>query len=112
MFPKNFLSGLEEIFARVFGFLAVSIVFLVFVYARGFLNLDWYSTAGLLSLFWILYELLSYILFLLFAFFSKKQEGFANQNQAPSNNKPETSQPETGFTNPPAEETTPEDLED
>jgi hypothetical protein len=68
---RKFFAGLEEVLARLLGLGVTLVFFAVYVSAKGTILADWYGIIGYLSLFWLIYEILSYILFLAFAFFSR-----------------------------------------
>jgi len=74
MFDGSFFSGLEEVVARLISFLVSVTFFVIYIAGQGKLELDWYKAAIILGFFWILYELISYILFLILSFFSRKTE--------------------------------------
>lgn len=82
MFGRNFFSGLEEVVARLISFLVSVTFFVIYIAGQGKFDLDWYKAAIVLGFFWILYELISYILFLILSFFSKKTENSLVENQA------------------------------
>lgn len=65
-------AGLEEVFARLLAAFLVIAGFVVVAVARQTVELTWLPVAGWLLLFWFLYELLSIVLFNLFAFFAKR----------------------------------------
>ena len=50
--------------------LILIVVFSVYYLTQDGVTLNWFSVGGVLLLFWFLYELLSYGLFILFAFVS------------------------------------------
>jgi hypothetical protein len=77
---RKFFAGLEEVFARFLALFVSLVFFAVYVSAKSEVTLDWYSLVGYLSLFWLIYELLSYIFFRAFMFFSRDDE-----NPLPSN---------------------------
>lgn len=71
---KNFFAGLEELFARVASFLLVIIGFVIFILARNVnFILDWLGLVQVLSLFWLIYEVLGLIFFQAFHFFARQQ---------------------------------------
>jgi hypothetical protein len=72
----NFFAGLEEVGGR-FGSLFITLgLFAVYGWAKGIVSLDWFQVSGYLGLFWLLYELFSFLLFKTFRYFagSKKDE--------------------------------------
>jgi hypothetical protein len=71
---RNFFAGLEEVLARILGLCVTLVFFAVYVSAKGTILADWYGIVGYLSLFWLIYEMLSYILFIAFAYFSRDDE--------------------------------------
>jgi uncharacterized membrane protein len=71
---RSFFSGLEEVFARLLGLFVTLIFFAVYVSAKVDVKLDWYGMCGYLALFWVIYEILSFVLFRAFVFFSKDNE--------------------------------------
>jgi uncharacterized membrane protein len=73
MLPQNFLAGLEETIARF-----ISLIFTITFYGLYFgsktpVLFDWYTLIGILALFWLVYEALAYLLFVVFNFFSKNK---------------------------------------
>jgi uncharacterized membrane protein len=68
---RKFFAGLEEVLARILGLCVTLVFFAVYVSAKGTILADWYGIIGYLSLFWLIYEILSYILFIAFAYFSR-----------------------------------------
>ncbi len=68
---RRFFTGLEEVFARFLSLFVSLTLFSVYVTAKSTITLDWYGLAGYLGLFWLIYELLGYVFFLAFVFFSK-----------------------------------------
>jgi uncharacterized membrane protein len=68
---RKFFAGLEEVLARILGLCVTLVFFAVYVSAKTTINTDWYGIIGYLSLFWLIYEVLSYILFIAFAYFSR-----------------------------------------
>jgi uncharacterized membrane protein len=69
MRPKIF-AGLEEIIARLFAAFLTILLFVVFVAARGSIDLEWRAVASWLVAFWFGYELASIVLFNIFVFFA------------------------------------------
>ena len=66
----RFFSGLEEIFGRFGGLFVTLVLFAVYGWAKGITSLDWFGVSGYLALFWLLYELFSYIFFKSFRYFA------------------------------------------
>lgn len=70
----NFFAGLEEVGGR-FGSLFITLgLFAVYGWAKGIVSLDWFQVSGYLTLFWFLYELLSYFLFQTFRYFAASKK--------------------------------------
>ena len=66
---RSFISGLEELVARIVS-LALSLVFfVVYVYAAEELVINWQSVISFLLIFWLIYETLAYLLYIIFRFF-------------------------------------------
>jgi hypothetical protein len=84
MNEKSFLSGLEEVIARFAGLVLTLIFFIIYATSRTTVTLDWYGLSAHLIIFWIIYEIVSYILFVIFQFFSKANE--ANKQAAANQN--------------------------
>ncbi len=71
---SSFFAGSEEIIAR-FSSLFVSLaIFSVYFISRGDVNFVWYELVWVIAIFWFVYELLAFVLFSLFRFFSKKSD--------------------------------------
>ncbi len=74
MLQKEFLSGLEETFARFISFFINLSFFAIFSLTK---NENWkidnFTILLILCIFWFSYELISYILFVIFKFFSNKE---------------------------------------
>jgi hypothetical protein len=71
---KQFFTGLEEVFGRFGGLFVTLVLFAVYGWAKGSVNLDWFAISGYLALFWVLYELFSYIFFKAFCYFATSKE--------------------------------------
>lgn len=84
MTEKSFLSGLEEVVARIAGLILTLVFFIIYATSRTTVTLDWYGLTAHLIIFWIIYEIVSYILFVIFRFFSKNQ-GKIDTNPLPIN---------------------------
>jgi|GEM_PF-3604580 len=70
---KSFLSGLEELLARVVSLVLTLLFFVIYALSNSqSLTLDWFQLAVHLSIFWIVYETLALIFFQTFLFFSTK----------------------------------------
>jgi hypothetical protein len=91
MTEKSFLSGLEEVVARFAGLILTLLFFIIYATSRTTITLDWYGLSAHLIIFWLIYELISYILFIIFRFFSKNNHLTETKVQAPI---PEISTPE------------------
>jgi hypothetical protein len=82
---RSFFAGLEEALARIIGFIITTALSCIFVLARGTMTFDWLEMAGALSLFWFLYEVISYALYLAFVYFAKQRnqikEGLSSNNE-------------------------------
>lgn len=88
---KNFFAGLEELFARLAGFILVVLGFVIFMIARDRnFDLNWLGMLQVLGLFWILYEVLGLIFFQAFHFFAKQQTPGPVIQSAPPAEKLET----------------------
>jgi hypothetical protein len=72
--PKSFLAGLEESLARIISVALTVLIGGVYVSGRDGLNLQVVDSMQLLGAFWLVYEILSYIFFLMFKFFAGSQE--------------------------------------
>ncbi len=84
---KSFFAGLEEIFARLLGLVLTIIFFLIYIVAIQELILDWRQALILLTIFWLVYETVSLILFSVFRFFAKQKEG-SDQVEVKDKNEP------------------------
>jgi hypothetical protein len=90
MNTKHFFAGLEEVLARLAAVSITIIMFAIFTFAKDNKTvLDTYQLAGYLSVFWAIYELLSWILFRAFIFFSGSK---ADKIEAKSNEMLDTDQ--------------------
>lgn len=74
MQTKNFLDGLEETIARIVSLVITLTFFGLFYGSKTPVSLDWYSLIGVLALFWLVYESVSYLLYVVFNFFSSKNQ--------------------------------------
>jgi hypothetical protein len=66
---NSFIAGLEELVARIVSLFFSVVFFVVFTYASGEITITWQSLISYLLIFWLIYESLSYILYLIFKFF-------------------------------------------
>jgi hypothetical protein len=71
---KVFLSGMEEIFARLVGLIIDLIFFGIYALARNPVTYEWTNFLVTLLIFWLIYELLSVVLFQFFHFFSSANQ--------------------------------------
>ena len=83
MLPQNFLAGLEETIARFISLILTLTFYGLYFGSKTPVLFDWYTLIGILALFWLVYEALAYLLFVVFNFFSKnknnKEEKSADQ---------------------------------
>ena len=79
---KQFLTGLEETIARIVSLILTLAFFALYFGNKTPISFDWYSLIGVLAIFWLVYEALAYILFLVFSFFSERTNQGNNTNVA------------------------------
>lgn len=73
MLPQNFLAGLEETIARFISLILTLTFYGLYFGSKTPVLFDWYTLIGILALFWLVYEALAYLLFVVFNFFSKNK---------------------------------------
>jgi uncharacterized membrane protein len=73
MLPQNFLAGLEETIARIISLILTLTFYGLYFGSKTPVLFDWYTLIGILALFWLVYEALAYLLFVVFNFFSKNK---------------------------------------
>jgi hypothetical protein len=73
---KNFFAGLEEVTSRLISLVITSAFFLVYISAKPNqeILINWTQLLIILSVFWLVYELLGYLLFTAFNYFGDKAE--------------------------------------
>ena len=71
---KSFFAGMEEVFSRLISVFLTVVFFLVYVFAKDSqeLFLEWSGVFFVLFIFWVIYESLSYGLYILFVYFTKQ----------------------------------------
>jgi len=80
---STFFAGLEEFIARLISVCVTIVFFVIYILAGGNqLTLAWTDALGFLALFWLVYESVAFILFLMFRFFSSSQSS-AQQSAQP-----------------------------
>lgn len=77
---KPFFAGLEGIAARLVSFIITLVFFIIYVSTSGGVEFDWYQMAGTLTLFWLCYEGVGYLLFLFFNFFARNNLTKVDEN--------------------------------
>lgn len=70
---KEFISGLEEAVARMASLVTTLLISIAYTLGNPFNQPKWQEIALFLVGFWFTYEVISYILFTLFKFFSTKK---------------------------------------
>jgi|GEM_PF-5483837 len=70
---KEFISGLEEVVARTVSLVITMLIFIAYILGNPFVVPRWQEIALFLLGFWFAYEIIGYILFMLFKFFANKQ---------------------------------------
>jgi hypothetical protein len=83
---NNFYAGLEEGIARILGLILTVIFFVIYITASEKIEIDWYSGTGMLVLFWLVYEAISLVLFIMFSFFGKNKLDKDNKKSEPADN--------------------------
>lgn len=73
---KNFFAGLEEVSSRLISLVITSAFFLVYISAKPNQEMlvNWTQLLIILSVFWLVYELLGYLFFTVFNYFGKQSE--------------------------------------
>lgn len=73
---KNFLAGLEEVSSRLISLVITSTFFLVYISAKPNQEMlvNWTQLLIILSIFWLVYEFLGYLFFMIFGYFGKQGE--------------------------------------
>jgi predicted membrane protein len=74
MINKAFFAGSEEVIARLVSLFISLLFFAIYMVAKVSVVIDMYRLLTFLSIFWVVYEILAYILFMIFKFFSKAEE--------------------------------------
>lgn len=93
---KEFISGLEEIVARMVALVITMLIFIAYTLGNPFIQPRWQEIALFLLGFWFAYEIIGYILFMLFKFFANKQ---AQVMESKNSDPLETQQPPTDTLN-------------
>ena len=70
---KEFLSGLEEVVARIVSLVITMLISIAYTLGNPFNQPKWQEIALFLLGFWFAYEIIGYILFTLFRFFASKK---------------------------------------
>jgi hypothetical protein len=72
---KNYFAGMEETVGRFLSFFATLVFFSIYILSKdtNTLTLDWSKLMIHLTIFWFVYELISYVLFLILMQFSKNK---------------------------------------
>jgi hypothetical protein len=83
---SNFYAGLEEGIARILGLIITVIFFIIYITASEKIEIDWYTGTGMLVLFWLIYEAISLVLFIMFSFFGKNKLDKEKKNSEPADN--------------------------
>lgn len=82
---KNFLSGLEELMARIVSLVFSLLFFVVWISQKlptSNTDQSWQKVFFILFSFWFAYETIAYVLFILFKFFATRQiNSTANENK-------------------------------
>jgi hypothetical protein len=79
----NYLAGMQEVVGKTVGFAITTIGFVIYAFARDQVVLTPVNVLAYLALFWFLYELLTFMMYMLFSLFMK---GGAKQAQPVTNN--------------------------
>lgn len=66
---NSFIAGLEELVARIISLILSILFFAVYSLAVGDITVNWTSIVSYMLIFWVVYEGLAYILYLIFKFF-------------------------------------------
>ena len=74
MLQKQFFAGTEEVIARLVSLCITLLFFAIYALAKTTFYLDIYTLLTVLGIFWVVYEIFSYILFAIFKFFSKPEQ--------------------------------------
>ncbi len=94
MYQKKYFSSSEEMVAKIVSFLLNCLFVIVFFLAETKLDFSWMEAIFLVTVFVVLYEILGYIFFLIFKFFStnksetkevKKNSAITDSEALPSN---------------------------
>ena len=73
-YSNSFFAGIEEVASRALSLILSVLLFSVYALAKEDLYFEIASVAGSLVLFWLVYETLAYVFFLVFNYFSNKSE--------------------------------------
>jgi len=82
---KSYFSGLEEALARLVSAIVTILGFLIYVSAKGSIVIGWRETIVALAAFWVIHEIIGFLMYLFFRYFSNKSENVLvspNTNQA------------------------------
>jgi predicted membrane protein len=73
---KNFFTGLEEVASRLISLVITSAFFLVYISAKTNQEIlvNWTHLLLILSIFWLVYELLGYLFFMIFNYFGNQTD--------------------------------------
>jgi Na+(H+)/acetate symporter ActP len=92
----SFISGLEELVARIVSLFFSVVFFAVYSYAGGEITVNWQSLISYLLIFWLVYEGLSYVLYIIFKFFGDNTPKTPTGLTIPIEDEEDTSLPANG----------------
>ncbi len=73
MTRKKYFGGLEGIIAKLVSLIITVVFFAIYNLTSDKLEASWFELTGILLLFWLIYEILGYVLFLFFVFFGNNR---------------------------------------
>ncbi len=80
---KNFFAGIEEVISRLLAAVISMVFFLIYIYARPDqeVTLNWSGLLAMLGIFWLVYEFIGYVLYLIFVYFSRQNNNLNSQSK-------------------------------
>ena len=73
MSRPNYFGGLEGFAAKLVSLVITLVFFSIYTAAAKGFESSWFELTGILTLFWVIYEILGYILFVFFNFFARNK---------------------------------------
>ena len=80
MAQKSYLGGLEGSIAKMVSLMINLAFFSIYTISQDGLQVSWFELVGVLLLFWVIYEVLGYILYIFFSFFARTKISRVEEN--------------------------------